>query len=156
MELVGLAGAPTQEHPIKGQILKTPIRFLFLLSGAFLLSRAFGAQLTVCKSGCAYSTAQDAFNGSKDGDTIVLQSGQNFGSLTIPGNRHNLTFKSSQIDSYPRGYRITRGHPALATLTTVTIGDSTVWITAGQGGTLTSQQPHGLKVGDPIIVGGVS
>src|SRR5580692_3373957 len=95
-----------------------------------LIGPVCGASITVCTGGCDYSTAQAALNGSHDGDTIILMSGQNLGSLAIPGGRHNLVFKSSQIDSYPRGNRITRNNPALARLTTVTAGDISFWLTA--------------------------
>ncbi len=130
-----------------------------LIIGLALIFPACGATLTVC-GGCAYSTAQAALDASHDGDTIVLTSGQNLGSLTIPGNRHDLTIKSSLIDSYPRGYRITRGNPALARLTTISVGGSTLWAAPTLGSaTLTnapggSPSPHGLAVGDKVVVGG--
>ena len=115
--------------------------------------------ITVCASGCTYSTAQAALNASADGSTIVLKAGQNSGSLTIPGNRHNLTFKSSLIDNYPRNYRIDRSDPALARLTTVSIGESALWLAGVRGSTLTNQpgnvpQPHNLAVGDSVVLGG--
>jgi len=131
-----------------------------LMLALALIGPACGASITVCSDGCNYSTAQAALNASHDGDTIILMSGQNLGSLTIPGGRHNLIFKSSQIDSYPRGYRITRNNPALARLTTVSAGDLSFWLTAKAGSsTLTNApggapQAHGLSVGQKVVVGG--
>jgi len=120
-----------------------------------LLVPAFGATITVCNTGCNYPNAQAALNASNNGDTIVLTAGQNLGSLSIPGNRHDLTFKSSQIDGYPRNYRITRNNPALARLTTVSIGDFSNFGTTSPGNaTLTTLQSHGLGVGDKVVVGG--
>ncbi len=128
----------------------------------FLLAAlpALANTMNVCTAGCPYSTAQAALNASMNGDTIILASGQNHGSLSIPGGRHDLTIKSSQIDSYPRGYRIKRNHPALARLTTVAIGDTAGWVSADSASaTLTNEpglspQPHNLKVGDKVTVGG--
>ncbi len=134
----------------------------FALTALALAIPAFGGTITVCNAGCNYTTAQAALNASSNGDTIILTSGQSYGSLTIPGNRHDLTIKSSDIDSYPRGYRITRNHPALARLTTVAIGDNAGWATAsGTGTTLTNApgttpQPHNFKVGDRVAVGGTT
>ena len=139
-----------------------------------LVPGVFGATINVCTSGCGpYTTAQYALDNSADGDTIVLQSGQNLGSLTIPGNRHNLTIKSSLIDNYPRNYRIVRSDPSLARLTTVSIGNGPDWAVISGGSTLPGPgrgpikvdptitnapgnvpQPHGLSVGDQVVVGG--
>src|SRR5580698_848055 len=104
-----------------------------LILTLILILPACGATITACAGGCDYPTAQAALNASNNGDTIVLTAGQNLGPLTIPGGRNNLTFKSSQIDTYPRGYRITRGNPALARLTTVSAGDSSGWMTTTPG-----------------------
>jgi len=135
--------------------MKTLILTLALISGVF------GATVNVCTSGCGpFTTAQYALDNSNDGDTIVLQSGQNLGSLIIPGNRHHLTFKSSLIDTYPRNYRITRNNPSLARLTTVSIGDPLRWaVITPNSSTLTntpgqSPTPHGFSIGDQVIIGG--
>lgn len=131
-----------------------------LLFAAFVALPAACANITACSSGCNYTTAQAALNASSNGDTLILTAGQNLGSLTIPGNRHDLTIKSSLIDTYPRGYRITRSSADLARLTTVTIGDFAGWGTTAPGGsTLTNSpggttQAHGLNVGDSVTVGG--
>lgn len=129
-----------------------------LLILTLIIHTSFAATLNVCTSGCAYSTAQGAFNASNPGDTIILQSGQTLGPLIMPGNTHNLTFKSSLIDTYPRGYRMTRGNPVLAKLTGVTIGDTAGWVAlTGPGATITNQpgqvpQHHNLNVGDAVVV----
>jgi len=129
--------------------MKSPILALFLALSAS------GATITVCTSGCDYPTAQAALNASDNGDTIILTAGQTLGSLTIPGDRHDLTVKSSAIDGYPRNYRITRNNPALARLTSVTIGDFAEWGSTSPGSpTLTSPVPHGFNVGDTVTVGG--
>ena len=132
----------------------------YLMIACALMLPAYGATLTVC-AGCTYTTAQAALNASNNGDTIVLTAGQNFGDLTIPGGRHDLTIKSSAIDGYPRGYRITRNNPALARLTSVTMGDFQHWGTATPGtATLTnapnggSVTPHGYQVGDKLVISG--
>ena len=126
----------------------------------FLIPGLFGAQITVCASGCNFPTAQAALNASHDGDMIILTSGQNHGALNIPGNRHDLTFKSSLIDTYPRGYRMVRNDPSLARLTNISAGETGgfVRITVGSA-TLTSRPgnvvlPHGLRVGDKVVLGG--
>jgi len=133
----------------------------YLISAIVLTFPVLGATLTVCSGGCSYTSAQAALNASANGDTIVLSAGQNLGSLTIPGGRHDLTIKSSQIDSYPRGYRITRSNPALARLTTVTIGDFADWATTTPGSSVLTNSPggggptpHGLNVGDKVTAGG--
>ena len=132
-----------------------------LLIVLFLIPTVFGGIINVCTSGCGpYTTAQYALDHSADGDTIVLKSGQNLGPLTIPGNRHNLTFKSSLIDTYPRNYRIARNHPALARLTGVSVGDSFSWATiTPRSATLTNKPggatlPHGLAKGTKVVIGG--
>ena len=133
--------------------MKTPILSLLLIPGML------AAQITVCTSGCQYQTAQAALDASNDGDTIILAAGQNLGSLTVPGKRHNLTFKSSLIDTYPRNYRIDRSDPALARLTGVTMGNDGLWLAGVPASTLTNApgavpQPHGLSIGDPVTIGG--
>jgi|GEM_PF-2432902 len=123
-----------------------------------------GATLSVCKSGCAFTSAQQALDASSNGDTIVLAAGQNFGDLIIPGGRHDLTIKSSQIDTYPRNTRIVRNSPTLARLVTITAGSFSGWMTATPGTSLLTSTgggtpplspiAHGLHVGDRVAIGG--
>ena len=124
------------------------------------LATANAATLQVCASGCAYSTAQSAANASSPGDTVELRSGQNLGALTLAGGFHDRTFKSSLVDTYPRQYRMTRANPALSTLTSITIGDSLLWLTGTVPTSILTNSPggfpqaHGLSIGQPVVVGG--
>src|SRR4030066_2147947 len=43
--------------------------------GLLLVGNANAANLTVCPSGCAYSSIQDAIKASSNGDTILVKSG---------------------------------------------------------------------------------
>jgi hypothetical protein len=94
-------------------------RLIFL--SVFIVALAAADTVYVCSSGtmedgrqCDYKNLQAAVDAVPDGTTIIMRSGDTSPHVVIPGGRHDLTFKSSQIDNYPRGYRITRGHPALA------------------------------------------
>lgn len=120
---------------------------------ASVIESLFPANRVVCSSGCQYSTAQSAYDASAPGDTIVLKSGQNHGSLVIPGGAHNLTIKSGFIDTYPREFRMARNHPALARLTTVTMGDPYRFFKlTGPGPTVTTLSPHNLEVNDQVSI----
>ena len=77
----------------------------------------------------------------------------------MPSGKSDLTIKSSKIDEYPRGYRITRNHPALAKIiglngsTPVVIGDGFQFGVPEVGSnSIAFGTPHGFQVGDRVTL----
>src|SRR6185312_429847 len=65
---------------------------------------ASAATLTVCASGCAYSSFQQALNASQPGDTILLRAGETFvGQFVLPAksgsNTTPILIRSDASDS---------------------------------------------------------
>ena len=99
--------------------------------------RTQGATLTVCASGCTYTSVQTAVNAASLGDTITLKAGETFtGTVTLPvkaGSTY-LTIRSDTADANlpPAGVRITPEYlPFLPTL--VSSGGGAPTITAAEG-----------------------
>jgi len=110
--------------------------------------------LTVCASGCDYTTVQAAGNAAVPGNTIVIEAGyNNAGPLVLPDGTHGLTFKSSRIDAYPRNTRIVRNSPALAKIEQVTLGNGMAFaLLPSAMSTLTTNAPHGFTIGEKVTV----
>ncbi len=141
---------------------------LIALLPLVLTKPAHGQTYYVCSTGsmengadCGFRTLQAAVNAAPDGATIVMRSGDTTGPIVIPGGRHDLTVKSSKIDSYPRGYRIVRNDPSLARIVSttgvapVTIGNEFKFGVPQLGAnTITFSAPHGFVVGDRVSLSG--
>ncbi|MCX9081475.1 MAG: hypothetical protein OIN83_04695 [Candidatus Methanoperedens sp.] len=54
-----------------------------IVLGLLLAGSANAATLTVCPSGCAYSSIQKAINASSNGDTILVKSGTYFENVNV-------------------------------------------------------------------------
>ena len=73
---------------------------------------ADAATLTVCRSGCGYSSFQAALNAATPGDTILLRAGETFvGNFTLPAKGSStafITIRSDAADSQlpPDGVRL--------------------------------------------------
>lgn len=93
-------------------------------------SAALAADLTVCPSGCVYTTMQAAIDAANPGDTITLAAGQTFNSAPFtlkrkPGAKW-ITIRSSRWRELPEGYRPAAGDGRLATLAFTTAGQALI------------------------------
>lgn len=58
-----------------------------IVLGLLLAGSANAASLTVCPSGCEYSSIQKAINASSNGDTILVNSGTYFENVNVNKKR---------------------------------------------------------------------
>lgn len=82
---------------------------------------AYGADHTVCASGCDYTSPWTAYTAASCGDTITLTAGETFtpGPVTLAkkaGCQQWITFRSSKAWMLPAGYRPATGDSRLAIL----------------------------------------
>lgn len=85
-------------------------KVLFLLT--FLSGAAFAATLTVCASGCGYTTVQAAYNAASSGDTIMMRTGEVFAPLNATRDISNLLFVADGWPKFPGGVRVTEAMAA--------------------------------------------
>ncbi len=75
---------------------------LFALLFCSFSSPLFAATLTVCASGCNYSTIQAAVNGATSGDTLTVSAG-NYTSFTVSGKTLTITGASASTTKIDGG-----------------------------------------------------
>jgi len=82
------------------------VPFVVAIAAALLAvpALASAATITVCSSGCAYSSLQSAINAAQPGDTILLRAGQTFvGNYLLPAKSSSstayITIRSDAADS---------------------------------------------------------
>jgi len=138
------------------------VRFTTTILACFLLPLA-AADLTVCASGCAYSTMQTAIDAANPGDTITLPAGATFASdpFTLkkkPGAEW-ITIRSSRAWLLPEDTRPSPTDSRLATITfsaanTALIAletdpsfSSDCWTAQAVGNTVTVGYLHGGTAG---------
>ncbi len=99
--------------------------------------RTQAATLTVCASGCGFTTLQAAVNAATLGDTITLKAGETFtGTTTLPvkAGSSYITIRSDTADANlpPAGVRITPAYlPFLPTLVSSGSGAPTITVAEG-------------------------
>ncbi len=135
------------------------MKYYLVLLG--LVSGIQAADLTVCVSGCAYSTMQAAIDAASPGDTITLTAGTIFSSASFtlkkkPGAKW-ITIRSSRWRELPDGYRPAADDSRLATLAFTSTGSlinlesdptfsSNCWTSQATGNTVTIGYLHSESV----------
>ncbi len=133
-----------------------------LALGFFLVLALRAADLTVCATGCGYSTMQAAIDAANPGDTITLTAGAAFYSAPFtlknkPGSDW-ITIRSSRWRELPEDYRPEDGDARLATLAFTTSGQALIrleadpafssdcWTSQVAGNTVTIGYLHSMSV----------
>jgi hypothetical protein len=119
------------------------IALLFIASLA-----AQAATLTVCASGCGYTSVQAAINAASSGDEIVLTSGETFNENITIATKSNLIIRSS-ASCGPTGIRVAAGDPCLAK---ISHNGGAAVLDIGQGESVISQ--NGINTGTDVITFG--
>jgi len=99
---------------------------MFLVLGT---SPTFAANLSICPSGCPFSTIQGAVDVAAPGDTLLIGKGHYFENVVIASKRITLQGAGRRItviDGNDKGTVITVGDPNGAPRTIVALSDLTI------------------------------
>jgi Right handed beta helix region len=127
---------------------------LVSIAGALLQGQARAASLTVCPTGCQYSTIQSAINQANDNDVINIQKGHYFENLNTQGKALTLwgiDNRQAIVDGNGNGTVIT-----IPGTNPVTVRDLTIMRGFGNGGGIAALQGAALNVRHTILVNNYS